>query len=92
MLIKGLDKLRQLCLNFLDNDKLITCSFQNDFLSPFYYIFLNNKDSHIKDMVLNCIKHLISHKPSKIMSGWGVVFMILSNAAKEKSGKDFLIN
>jgi brefeldin A-inhibited guanine nucleotide-exchange protein len=78
-----LDKLRQLASKFLDLEELTNFKFQKEFLKPFLFIFENNPDSKIKDMVLVCINHMIQYKPVKIKSGWKAILTILKVAAGE---------
>jgi brefeldin A-inhibited guanine nucleotide-exchange protein len=80
-----LDKLRQLASKFLELEELANFKFQKEFLKPFLFIFENNPDSKIKDMVLVCINHMIQYKPVKIKSGWKAIFSVLKVAASENS-------
>jgi brefeldin A-inhibited guanine nucleotide-exchange protein len=81
-----IDKLRQLATKFLDIVELPNFKFQKDFMRPFLFIFENNPDVKIKDMVLTCVNQMILHKSSKLVSGWKALFSILSAAALEPTG------
>jgi brefeldin A-inhibited guanine nucleotide-exchange protein len=84
-----LDKYRQLATKFLEIEELSNFKFQKDFLKPFLFIFENNPDQKIKDMVLSCINHMILYKAVKLRSGWQSIFAVLSVAAMEKAGNKF---
>jgi brefeldin A-inhibited guanine nucleotide-exchange protein len=47
----AVDALRQLSMRFLEKGELAHFQFQKDFLAPFDYIFANNTDLGIRDMV-----------------------------------------
>ena len=52
----AVDALRQLSMRFLEKGELAHFQFQKDFLSPFDYIFANNPDVAIRDMVrIQCV-------------------------------------
>ncbi|KAJ3313384.1 guanine nucleotide exchange protein for ADP-robosylation factor [Boothiomyces sp. JEL0838] len=80
-----LDKLRQLSSKFLELEELPNFKFQKDFLRPFSFIFENNPDIKIKDMVLTCINNLLLYKPANLKSGWKTIFDVLGLAANEKT-------
>jgi brefeldin A-inhibited guanine nucleotide-exchange protein len=81
-----LDKLRQFATKFLDLNELPNFKFQKDFLRPFLFIFENNPDVKIKDMVLTCMNQMILQKAYKLKSGWKTIFSLLSSAAQEPTG------
>jgi brefeldin A-inhibited guanine nucleotide-exchange protein len=47
----ALDALRQLAMNFLQKEELSHFRFQKDFLRPFEYTIINNKNSDAREMV-----------------------------------------
>jgi len=47
----ALDALRQLAMNFLEKEELSHFRFQKDFLKPFEYTIVNNKNSDAREMV-----------------------------------------
>ena len=47
----ALDALRQLAMNFLEKEELSHFRFQKDFLRPFEYTILNNKNADAREMV-----------------------------------------
>lgn len=85
------DKMRQLATKFLDLEELPNFKFQRDFLRPFLFIFENNPDQKIKDMVLTCINQMILHRSSRLKSGWKTILAILTAAAKEPTGKAIIL-
>ncbi|KAJ3273314.1 guanine nucleotide exchange protein for ADP-robosylation factor [Terramyces sp. JEL0728] len=80
-----LDKLRQLSSKFLELEELQNFKFQKDFLRPFSFIFENNPDIKIKDMVLTCVNNLLMYKPANLKSGWKTIFDVLGLSANEKT-------
>ena len=51
----ALDALRQLAMNFLEKEELSHFRFQKDFLKPFEYTIVNNKNSDAREMVSICV-------------------------------------
>lgn len=47
----ALDALRQLAMNFLEKEELSHFRFQKDFLRPFEYTIVHNKNSDAREMV-----------------------------------------
>jgi brefeldin A-inhibited guanine nucleotide-exchange protein len=47
----ALDALRQLAMIFLEKEELSHFRFQKDFLRPFEYTIINNKNSDAREMV-----------------------------------------
>jgi brefeldin A-inhibited guanine nucleotide-exchange protein len=47
----ALDALRQLAMNFLQKEELAHFRFQKDFLKPFEYTIVNNKNLDAREMV-----------------------------------------
>ena len=47
----ALDALRQLAMNFLEKEELSHFRFQKDFLRPFEYTIINNKNADAREMV-----------------------------------------
>jgi brefeldin A-inhibited guanine nucleotide-exchange protein len=80
-----LDKLRQLAIKFLELEELANFKFQSHFLKPFKFIFENNPDIKIKDMVLTCVNHIVQFKAVKLRSGWKTLLVILGAAASGKT-------
>lgn len=46
-----MDALRQLAMNFLEKEELSHFRFQKDFLRPFEYTIVHNKNSDAREMV-----------------------------------------
>lgn len=79
----ALDSLRQLSIRFFDLDELSHFKFQKEFLEPFEYVMEHNKNSAVKDMVLQCLQQMVLAKSSHIKSGWKSMFLTFSVAAKQ---------
>lgn len=81
ILFFALDSLRQLLVRFFDIDELANFKFQREFLRPFEHIIVHNPLVDVKDMVLECIHHMIQAKADRIKSGWRTIFAVLTAAA-----------
>jgi hypothetical protein len=64
----ALDALRQLAMNFLEKEELSHFRFQKDFLRPFEYTIVNNKNSDAREMV--SFVSLSDHFTSPIHVTW----------------------
>lgn len=54
----ALDALRQLAMNFLEKEELSHFRFQKDFLRPFEYTIINNKNADAREMASHILTHL----------------------------------
>ncbi|WWC88824.1 uncharacterized protein L201_003737 [Kwoniella dendrophila CBS 6074] len=78
----ALDALRQLAMNFLEKEELTHFKFQKDFLRPFEYTIINNKNSDAREMVLQCLQQMIQSKVKNLRSGWRTMFGVFSASSK----------
>ncbi|KAF8761011.1 hypothetical protein RHS01_00929 [Rhizoctonia solani] len=58
----ALDALRQLAARFLEKEELANFKFQKDFLKPFEYTMTHNHNPDARDLVLQCLRHMIQRK------------------------------
>ncbi|WVF69296.1 hypothetical protein IAT40_004072 [Kwoniella sp. CBS 6097] len=78
----ALDALRQLAMNFLEKEELSHFRFQKDFLRPFEYTIVNNKNSDAREMVLQCLQQMLQARVRNLRSGWRTMFGVFSAASK----------
>ncbi|WVQ80563.1 hypothetical protein IAT38_002668 [Cryptococcus sp. DSM 104549] len=78
----ALDALRQLAMNFLEKEELSHFRFQKDFLRPFEYTIVHNKNSDAREMVLQCLQHMLQSRVQNLRSGWRTMFGVFSAASK----------
>nr|XP_019012604.1 guanine nucleotide exchange protein for ADP-robosylation factor [Kwoniella pini CBS 10737]OCF51385.1 guanine nucleotide exchange protein for ADP-robosylation factor [Kwoniella pini CBS 10737] len=78
----ALDALRQLAMNFLEKEELSHFRFQKDFLRPFEYTIVNNKNSDAREMVLQCLQQMIQARVQNLRSGWRTMFGVFSASSK----------
>nr|ODN91502.1 guanine nucleotide exchange protein for ADP-robosylation factor [Cryptococcus depauperatus CBS 7855] len=78
----ALDALRQLAMNFLEKEELSHFRFQKDFLRPFEYTIIHNKNSDAREMVLQCLQHMLQSRMQNLRSGWRTMFGVFSAASK----------
>ncbi|WWD18344.1 hypothetical protein CI109_102794 [Kwoniella shandongensis] len=78
----ALDALRQLAMNFLEKEELAHFRFQKDFLRPFEYTIVNNKNSDAREMVLQCLQQMLQARVQNLRSGWRTMFGVFSAASK----------
>ncbi|WVR06225.1 hypothetical protein IAU60_003255 [Kwoniella sp. DSM 27419] len=78
----ALDALRQLAMNFLEKEELSHFRFQKDFLRPFEYTIINNKNSDAREMVLQCLQQMLQARVQNLRSGWRTMFAVFSAASK----------
>ncbi|WVQ96796.1 hypothetical protein IAU59_003903 [Kwoniella sp. CBS 9459] len=78
----ALDALRQLAMNFLEKEELSHFRFQKDFLRPFEYTIVNNKNSDAREMVLQCLQQMLQARVQNLRSGWRTMFGVFSAASK----------
>lgn len=83
-------------MNFLEKEELSHFRFQKDFLRPFEYTILNNKNSDAREMasfsvcllsptdtqVLQCLQQMIQARVQNLRSGWRTMFNVFSAASK----------
>ncbi|ORY31437.1 hypothetical protein BCR39DRAFT_526742 [Naematelia encephala] len=77
----ALDALRQLAMNFLEKEELSHFRFQKDFLKPFEYTIINNKNSDAREMVLQCLQQMLQARVQNLRSGWRTIFSTFSAAS-----------
>ena len=90
--IFAIDSLRQLSERFFNIEELSHFKFQKEFLRPFDYIILNNPNIEVKNMVLDCIKYLISKKASVIKSGWTTILETLGHVGFNEDDERFVLS
>ncbi|CAE6407293.1 unnamed protein product [Rhizoctonia solani] len=78
----ALDALRQLAARFLEKEELANFKFQKDFLKPFEYTMTHNHNPDARDLVLQCLQHMIQTKVRNIRSGWRTMFGVFAEASK----------
>ncbi|KAF8742029.1 hypothetical protein RHS02_04049, partial [Rhizoctonia solani] len=78
----ALDALRQLAARFLEKEELANFKFQKDFLKPFEYTMTHNHNPDARDLVLQCLRHMIQTKVQNIRSGWRTMFGVFAEASK----------
>ena len=77
----AVDSLRQLAMKFLEKDELANYHFQKDFLKPFEYIVVHNKNIQVRELVVNCLSQMILARATNIRSGWKSIFMVFTFVA-----------
>ena len=77
----ALDALRQLAMNFLEKEELTHFRFQKDFLKPFEYTIVHNKNSDAREMVLQCLQQMLQARVQNLRSGWRTIFSVFSAAS-----------
>jgi len=84
----AIDSLKQLSAKFLEKPELSEFNFQRIFLRPFLIVMEDTEgNADIREMVLQCVDHLIRTKSRNFQSGWKVVFSILRCSAVDPSEK-----
>ncbi|KDN50294.1 hypothetical protein RSAG8_01630, partial [Rhizoctonia solani AG-8 WAC10335] len=78
----ALDALRQLATRFLEKEELANFKFQKDFLKPFEYTMTHNHNPDARDLVLQCLQHMIQTKVQNVRSGWRTMFGVFAEASK----------
>ncbi|EIW73609.1 hypothetical protein TREMEDRAFT_25229 [Tremella mesenterica DSM 1558] len=78
----ALDALRQLAMNFLEKEELSHFGFQKDFLKPFEYTIVHNKNADAREMVLQCLQQMLQARVQNLRSGWRTLFSVFSAASK----------
>ncbi|KAH7345106.1 hypothetical protein B0J17DRAFT_608255 [Rhizoctonia solani] len=78
----ALDALRQLAARFLEKEELANFKFQKDFLKPFEYTMSHNHNPDARDLVLQCLQHMIQTRVQNIRSGWRTMFGVFAEASK----------
>jgi hypothetical protein len=81
----AVNALKQLAYQFLDKKELGDFNFQKEFLAPFKYIMSHSPDLTTRDLVLMCLNNAVELRAPKLQSGWKVVFLCLSEAAKDSN-------
>ncbi|VDN58317.1 unnamed protein product [Dracunculus medinensis] len=77
----AVDALRQLSMKFLERGELHNFRFQKDFLKPFEIIMNKNRSLKCRELVVECISHMVNSHWNKIISGWKNVFSVFTMAA-----------
>uniref|UniRef100_A0A8R1TUZ9 SEC7 domain-containing protein n=1 Tax=Onchocerca volvulus TaxID=6282 RepID=A0A8R1TUZ9_ONCVO len=77
----AVDALRQLSMKFLERGELPNFRFQKDFLRPFEIIMNRNRAFQSRELVIECISHMVNTHYNKIISGWKNVFSVFTMAA-----------
>uniref|UniRef100_A0A915PU37 SEC7 domain-containing protein n=1 Tax=Setaria digitata TaxID=48799 RepID=A0A915PU37_9BILA len=77
----AVDALRQLSMKFLERGELPNFRFQKDFLRPFEIIMNRNRAFQSRELVVECISHMVNTHYNKIISGWKNVFSVFTMAA-----------
>ncbi|VDN05986.1 unnamed protein product [Thelazia callipaeda] len=77
----AVDALRQLSMKFLERGELPNFRFQKDFLRPFEIIMNRNRSFQSRELVVECISHMVNTHYNKIISGWKNVFSVFTMAA-----------
>ncbi len=81
----AVNALKQLAYQFLDKKELGDFNFQKEFLAPFKYIMSHSSDLSTRELVLMCLNNAVELRAPKLASGWKVVFLCLSEAAKDSN-------
>ncbi len=81
----AVNALKQLAYQFLDKKELGDFNFQKEFLAPFKYIMTHSPDLTTRDLVLMCLNNAVELRAPKLQSGWKVMFLCLSEAAKDSN-------
>eukprot|EP01133_Synstelium_polycarpum_P018144 gene18144-21696_t len=76
--LHAIDSLRQLASKYMEKEEMSNFNFQNEFLSPFETIMLNNTHTQIRELIIRCISHLILSKAQNIRSGWRTILAVLT--------------
>jgi brefeldin A-inhibited guanine nucleotide-exchange protein len=69
-------------MNFLEKEELSHFRFQKDFLRPFEYTIINNKNPDAREMVLQCLQQMLQARVQNLRSGWRTMFSVFSAASK----------
>ena len=84
----AIDALRQLSCKFLEKPELVDFNFQRIFLRPFLTIVESRQSlESTRELVLNCVDHIIRSMAHNLKSGWKIFFRILGESAKDPSEK-----
>jgi Sec7-like guanine-nucleotide exchange factor len=78
----AIDSLKQLSSKFLEKPELSEFNFQRTFLNPFLLV-MEEKESkeEIREMILQCVDHIVQTKSRNLKSGWVTIFKILRRSA-----------
>ena len=74
-------------MRFLEKQELANFNFQKDFLKPFEYAMLHNKNPEARDMILQCMQQMIQARVDNLRSGWRTMFGVFCAASKVNTGK-----
>ncbi|MFH4975093.1 hypothetical protein AB6A40_001802 [Gnathostoma spinigerum] len=77
----AIDALRQLSVKFLERGELPNYRFQKDFLRPFETIMTKNRSLKCRELVVECMSHMVNSHGEKIVSGWKNIFSVFTMAA-----------
>lgn len=81
----AVDSLRQLAAKFLEKGELLNYQFQREFLKPFQDLMAATASLEIKDLILNCLGHMIQSRASSIRSGWSSLYKVFELAAYDRA-------
>lgn len=73
-------------MRFLEKQELANFNFQKDFLKPFEYAMLHNKNPEARDMILQCMQQMIQARVDNLRSGWRTMFGVFCAASKVNTG------
>lgn len=83
-----IDILRQLARKFIPKqDQGSSISLQSHFLQPFCDILYQTRDHSMRELILECTQQLVDEHAPILMSGWDVVFQILTFSAMSEELK-----
>jgi brefeldin A-inhibited guanine nucleotide-exchange protein len=84
----AIDSLKQLSSKFLEKPELSEFNFQRTFLNPFLVVMEDTESKEeIREMVLQCVDHVVQTKSRNLRSGWITIFMILRRSACDPGAK-----
>ena len=81
----AIDSLRQLSTKFLEKQELKAFNFQRLFLKPFEIIISNSPSNKVKELVLQCVQHIILARGNRIRSGWKTLIQVFTSAAADET-------
>jgi brefeldin A-inhibited guanine nucleotide-exchange protein len=73
-------------MRFLEKQELTNFNFQKDFLKPFEYAMIHNKNPDVRDMILQCMQQMIQARVENLRSGWRTMFGVFCAASKVTTG------
>eukprot|EP01088_Endostelium_zonatum_P015100 TRINITY_DN3564_c0_g1_i1.p1 TRINITY_DN3564_c0_g1~~TRINITY_DN3564_c0_g1_i1.p1 ORF type:complete len:1744 (-),score=398.50 TRINITY_DN3564_c0_g1_i1:89-5320(-) len=79
----AIDSLRQLATKFLEKEELKNYHFQKDFLKPFELIMTKNPNVDSRELIINCVKDIVTRMYKNIKSGWKSIFAVYAISAAD---------